>query len=233
MLTLLKDYDFSGPQSGPPGGYRYGTSPQSGNYPSPQHYQGYPSNSSYGYGTPPNANPPPNQYPNGSGPPSEPPTGRAGPPNSYGYPPGSYPPSTQAPGGPPPPPQGYPPQDGYNQNYPPSGNYPPPPQHYQGYPPHGQYGPPPEHQYPGYDQTQGAFRTEYRMIVKNLSSRVSWQDLKDIMRRTGEVTYTNAHNDRQGEGIVEFVSKRDLERALEKYQGYELHGRKLIVFADR
>merc|ERR1719210_2536103 len=69
------------------------------------------------------------------------------------------------------------------------------------------------------------------MIVENLSSKVSWQDLKDIMRRTGEVSYANAHNKRQREGVVEFGSKRDLERALDKYQGYELHGRKLKVWA--
>ena len=71
------------------------------------------------------------------------------------------------------------------------------------------------------------------MIVENLSSKVSWQDLKDIMRRTGEVSYANAHNKRQREGVVEFGSKRDLERALEKFQGYELHGRKINVFPDR
>jgi arginine/serine-rich splicing factor 4/5/6 len=28
-------------------------------------------------------------------------------------------------------------------------------------------------------------RTEYRLIVENLSSRVSWQDLKDYMRQAG------------------------------------------------
>lgn len=43
-------------------------------------------------------------------------------------------------------------------------------------------------------------RTDYRLIVENLSSRVSWQDLKDLMRRSGEVTYANAHNDRRNEG---------------------------------
>ena len=43
-------------------------------------------------------------------------------------------------------------------------------------------------------------RTDYRLIVENLSSRVSWQDLKDLMRRAGDVTYANAHNDRRNEG---------------------------------
>merc|ERR1719422_1423466 len=33
-------------------------------------------------------------------------------------------------------------------------------------------------------------RTGYRLIVENLSSRTSWQDLKDYMRQAGEITYT-------------------------------------------
>ena len=43
-------------------------------------------------------------------------------------------------------------------------------------------------------------RTNYRVIVENLSSRVSWQDLKDLMRRVADVSYANAHNDRRNEG---------------------------------
>ena len=43
-------------------------------------------------------------------------------------------------------------------------------------------------------------RTDYRLIIENLSTRVSWQDLKDLMRRAGEVTYANAHNDNRNEG---------------------------------
>ena len=43
-------------------------------------------------------------------------------------------------------------------------------------------------------------RTNYRVYVENLSSRVSWQDLKDLMRRAGDVSYANAHNERRNEG---------------------------------
>jgi len=32
-----------------------------------------------------------------------------------------------------------------------------------------------------------------RLRVENLSSRVSWQDLKDVFRRGGEVTFAEAH----------------------------------------
>merc|ERR1719319_1737651 len=41
-------------------------------------------------------------------------------------------------------------------------------------------------------------RTKYRLIVENLSSRTSWQDLKDYMRKAGEVVYTE--KDRDGRG---------------------------------
>ena len=51
-------------------------------------------------------------------------------------------------------------------------------------------------------------RTNYRVIVENLSSRVSWQDLKDLMRRAGDVSYANAHNERRNEGLVLAVYKR-------------------------
>jgi len=37
-------------------------------------------------------------------------------------------------------------------------------------------------------------RTDFRVVVENLSSRVSWQDLKDYMRQAGEVTYAGAQN---------------------------------------
>lgn len=63
-------------------------------------------------------------------------------------------------------------------------------------------------------------RSKYRLIVQNLSTKVSWQvscdclilvnekdrlsfflqDLKDLMRRSGDVTFANAHRDRRHEG---------------------------------
>ena len=38
---------------------------------------------------------------------------------------------------------------------------------------------------------------EFRVIVKGLPSRCSWQDLKDFLRRGGEVCYADV---RDGEG---------------------------------
>ncbi|XP_016085507.1 serine/arginine-rich splicing factor 5-like [Sinocyclocheilus grahami] len=77
-------------------------------------------------------------------------------------------------------------------------------------------------------------RTENRLIVENLSSRVSWQDLKDFMRQAGEVTFADAHRPKLNEGVVEFASHSDLKNALEKLSGKEINGRKIkLVEAAR
>ncbi|XP_067273614.1 serine and arginine rich splicing factor 5b [Pseudorasbora parva] len=77
-------------------------------------------------------------------------------------------------------------------------------------------------------------RTENRLIVENLSSRVSWQDLKDFMRQAGEVTFADAHRPKLNEGVVEFASHNDLKNAVEKLSGKEINGRKIkLVEASR
>jgi len=76
-------------------------------------------------------------------------------------------------------------------------------------------------------------RTDYRLTVENLSSRVSWQDLKDYMRQAGDVTYADAHKNRRNEGCVEFGSYSDLKTAMEKLDGTELNGRKIRLVEDK
>jgi len=75
-------------------------------------------------------------------------------------------------------------------------------------------------------------RTGYKLIVENLSTRTSWQDLKDYMRQAGEIMYTNTHHIRSGEGIVEFGSKSDMEWAVDKLDGTELDGRKIKLIEE-
>ncbi|OPJ83062.1 serine/arginine-rich splicing factor 5 [Patagioenas fasciata monilis] len=75
-------------------------------------------------------------------------------------------------------------------------------------------------------------RTEHRIIVENLSSRISWQDLKDVMRKAGEVTYVDAHRNNRNEGVVEFASYSDMKSALEKLDGTELNGRRIRLTED-
>ncbi len=48
------------------------------------------------------------------------------------------------------------------------------------------------------------------------SAPPSAQDLKDYMRQAGEVSYADAHRNRRNEGVVEFGSRSDMKRAMEK-----------------
>merc|ERR1711963_961265 len=76
-------------------------------------------------------------------------------------------------------------------------------------------------------------RTDYRLIVENLSSRVSWQDLKDYMRQAGEVTYADAHKKHRNEGVIEFATSGDMRNAIEKLDGTEINGRRIKLIEDR
>lgn len=74
--------------------------------------------------------------------------------------------------------------------------------------------------------------TDHRLIVENLSSRVSWQDLKDYMRQAGEVTFADANRYRKNEGVVEFATYEDMKEALEKLDNTEINGRKIRLIED-
>lgn len=67
-------------------------------------------------------------------------------------------------------------------------------------------------------------RTEYRVTVTNLPPSCSWQDLKDFMRKAGEVTYTNV--DREGGGVCEFANKDDMNYAIDKMDDTEFTDRR-------
>lgn len=75
-------------------------------------------------------------------------------------------------------------------------------------------------------------RTKYRVIVENLSTRVSWQDLKDYLREAGEVTYADAHKHRKNEGVVDFATYDDMKRAIDKMDNTEINGRKIRLIED-
>ncbi|XP_077465854.1 serine/arginine-rich splicing factor 6-like [Stigmatopora argus] len=84
----------------------------------------------------------------------------------------------------------------------------------------------------GRDKYGPPVRTEYRLIVENLSSRCSWQDLKDFMRQAGEVTYADAHKERTNEGVIEFRNQSDMKRAIDKLDGTDINGRKIRLVPD-
>ncbi|KAL3875201.1 hypothetical protein ACJMK2_038127 [Sinanodonta woodiana] len=93
--------------------------------------------------------------------------------------------------------------------------------------------PPPRRRARGNDKYGPPARTEYRLIVEDLSSRASWQDLKDYMRQAGEVTYADAHKQHKNEGVVEFATYRDMKNALEKLDGTEINGRRIKLVEER
>jgi len=65
----------------------------------------------------------------------------------------------------------------------------------------------------------GGRRTDYGVVVTNLPRGCSWQDLKDFMRKAGDVVYTDV--DRYGEGVVEFSNRDDMEYAIKSLDDTE------------
>eukprot|EP00602_Paraphysomonas_sp_CaronLab_P010238 CAMPEP_0185017486 /NCGR_PEP_ID=MMETSP1103-20130426/430_1 /TAXON_ID=36769 /ORGANISM="Paraphysomonas bandaiensis, Strain Caron Lab Isolate" /LENGTH=227 /DNA_ID=CAMNT_0027546915 /DNA_START=59 /DNA_END=743 /DNA_ORIENTATION=+ len=65
----------------------------------------------------------------------------------------------------------------------------------------------------------GGRRSEWRVIVTRLPRSASWQDLKDFMRKAGDVIYADV--DRNGDGVVEFSNEDDMEHAVRKLDDTE------------
>lgn len=65
-------------------------------------------------------------------------------------------------------------------------------------------------------------RTEYRVIVTGLPNSCSWQDLKDHMRKAGDVTFAQVMRDRDGMmGLVDYASYEDMKHAIRKLDDSE------------
>ncbi|KAL2556381.1 serine/arginine-rich splicing factor SR34A [Forsythia ovata] len=76
------------------------------------------------------------------------------------------------------------------------------------------------------DSGGGRFGTsrhsEYRVIVRGLPSSASWQDLKDHMRKAGDVCFAEVSRDRDGTfGIVDYTSYEDMKYAIRKLDDTE------------
>jgi arginine/serine-rich splicing factor 1/9 len=65
----------------------------------------------------------------------------------------------------------------------------------------------------------GGRRSEYGVKVSNLPRGCSWQDLKDFMRKVGDVIYTDVERD--GNGVVEFSNRDDMEEAIKRLDDTE------------
>ncbi|PKI33028.1 hypothetical protein CRG98_046585 [Punica granatum] len=65
-------------------------------------------------------------------------------------------------------------------------------------------------------------RSEYRVLVTGLPSSASWQDLKDHMRRGGDVCFSQVFRDENGTtGIVDYTNYEDMKYAIKKLDDSE------------
>jgi len=61
-----------------------------------------------------------------------------------------------------------------------------------------------------------------------LHCSIPWQDLKDFMRKAGEVTYGDAHGDiGRNRGVVCYEREDDMKRAIEELDGREINGKEV------
>ncbi|KAM8829053.1 serine/arginine-rich splicing factor 9 isoform 1-T1 [Spinachia spinachia] len=79
-------------------------------------------------------------------------------------------------------------------------------------------------------------RSEFRVIVSGLPPTGSWQDLKDHMREAGDVCFADVQRD--GEGVVEFLRREDMEYALRRLDRTEFRSHQgetayIRVFEER
>merc|ERR1712142_758899 len=83
---------------------------------------------------------------------------------------------------------------------------------------------------PAYKKYGAPSKTKWSVEVENLSSRCSWQDLKDFMRKAGEVCYGAAHGDvGKNKGVVCYDRKEDAERAIDELDGRDINGRSVTL----
>ncbi|XP_011079670.1 serine/arginine-rich-splicing factor SR34-like [Sesamum indicum] len=65
-------------------------------------------------------------------------------------------------------------------------------------------------------------RSEYRVLVTGLPHSASWQDLKDHMRRAGDVCFSQVFHEGSGKtGIVDYTNYDDMKYAIKKLDDSE------------
>ncbi|KAF7269305.1 hypothetical protein GWI33_017660 [Rhynchophorus ferrugineus] len=76
-------------------------------------------------------------------------------------------------------------------------------------------------------------RTKYRIFVENLSTEVSWQDLKDFLRPVAKVTFADAHKRHKNSGVAEFASYEDMKKAIRILDNKDLKGKRIRLIEDK
>ncbi|KAI8929399.1 hypothetical protein BC831DRAFT_545642, partial [Entophlyctis helioformis] len=69
---------------------------------------------------------------------------------------------------------------------------------------------------------------EFRVKVTGLPPRTSWQDLKDLMRKSCDVIFADVDGT-TGDGVVEFTRAEDKETAIRQFDGYDYQGSIITV----
>ncbi|KAE8885779.1 hypothetical protein PF002_g21099 [Phytophthora fragariae] len=67
--------------------------------------------------------------------------------------------------------------------------------------------------------------TQYRVKLSGLPATMSWQDLKDFLRKGGDVVHSEV--DRRGNGTASFATSDELKRAIRKLDGTDLDGERV------
>lgn len=78
--------------------------------------------------------------------------------------------------------------------------------------------------------SEGPPKVKHRAVLKNLPASFSWRELKDEMRRIGDIIYADL--DDNGDGVVEFATLEDLEYAVRRLDGSRLDGQVISVFKE-
>ncbi|KAL0487331.1 SRSF6 [Acrasis kona] len=75
---------------------------------------------------------------------------------------------------------------------------------------------------------------ENRIRVENLHHSVTWQILKDHMRKAGDVMFADVDKDSRGKayGIVEFRTYDDMKRAIKRLDDTDVNGSKIYLKED-
>ncbi|KAI3471260.1 hypothetical protein Pfo_027923 [Paulownia fortunei] len=64
--------------------------------------------------------------------------------------------------------------------------------------------------------------SDYRVVVRGLPSSASWQDLKDHMRKAGDVCFAEVSRDSEGTyGLVDYTNYEDMKYAIRKLDDSE------------
>ncbi|KAF6002949.1 hypothetical protein F1559_001309 [Cyanidiococcus yangmingshanensis] len=84
---------------------------------------------------------------------------------------------------------------------------------------------------------EGGALPSRRVYVGNLAWSVTWQALKDHMRKAGEVVFAEVFTERDGRsrgcGVVEYAAEADSANAIATLNDTELQGRLIFVREDR